>query len=93
MLNPPQQKAFFAFYDSVHDHSVFDAKTSVLLALAGAMGLGCVPCMEYYLGEAEKAGISREEIGAVQAIVMAVSAGRVNAQFREAEKKVRHGND
>lgn len=33
-------------------------------------------------------GISEDEIGAVQAVVMAVSAGRVNAQFRAAEKKV-----
>ena len=31
-------------------------------------------------------GITREEIGAVQAIVMAVSAGRVRAQFRKARR-------
>jgi hypothetical protein len=39
--------------------------------------------MEHYLGVAQEEGISEEEIGAVQAIVMAVSAGRINAQFRE----------
>jgi len=39
--------------------------------------------MESYLGVARKKGISDEEIGAVQAIVMAVEAGRVRAQFRE----------
>jgi hypothetical protein len=39
--------------------------------------------MEHYLGVAEKQGITRDEIGAVQAIVMAVSAGRVEAQLRE----------
>ncbi len=40
--------------------------------------------MAHYLGVAKKEGISEEEIGAAQAIVMAVSAGRINAQFREA---------
>lgn len=93
MLNSPQQDTFFAFYDSVHDHSVFDKKTTLLLSMSAAMGAGCVPCMEYYLKEADKAGITREEIGAVQAVAMAVSAGRVNAQFREVERKVRSGNE
>ena len=32
---------------------------------------------------AEKEGLTKEQIGAVQSIVMAVSAGRVRAQFRE----------
>jgi hypothetical protein len=40
--------------------------------------------MLHYLGVAREEGITDEEIGAVQAIVMAVSAGRVEAQFREA---------
>jgi hypothetical protein len=39
--------------------------------------------MEHYLGVAKDEGISKDEIGAAQAIAMAVSAGRVNAQFRE----------
>ena len=39
---------------------------------------------------AREKGISPEEIGAVQAVVMAVSAGRVNAQLREVEKRM-HG--
>jgi len=34
-------------------------------------------------------GITDEEIGAVQAIVMAVSAGRVRAQFREVRRRVK----
>ena len=42
--------------------------------------------MEEYFGVAEEEGLSREEIGAVQAIVMAVSAGRVGAQFAEARR-------
>ena len=44
--------------------------------------------MEHYFGVAREMGISNDEIGAVQSVVMAVSAGRVNAQFREA--RVRH---
>jgi hypothetical protein len=40
--------------------------------------------MEYYFGVAKEEGLTDEEIGAVQSIVMAVSAGRVRAQFREA---------
>ncbi len=40
--------------------------------------------MDHYFGVAKAEGLSGEEIGAVQAIVMAVSAGRVRAQFREA---------
>jgi hypothetical protein len=45
--------------------------------------------MEYYLGVAREQGITSEEIGAVQAVVMAVSAGRVNAQLREVERRMR----
>ena len=44
--------------------------------------------MAHYLGVAEEQGISKSEIGAVEAIVMAVAAGKVRAQFREAR---RHG--
>jgi hypothetical protein len=33
-----------------------------------------------------EAGVSDEELGAVQAILMAVEAGRVRAQFREARR-------
>jgi len=40
--------------------------------------------MAEYLGVARKMGVTDDEIGAVQAIVMAVQAGRVRAQFREA---------
>jgi hypothetical protein len=43
--------------------------------------------MENYFGVAKEQGITNEEIGAVQSIVMVVSAGRVRAQFREARIK------
>ncbi len=43
--------------------------------------------MQHYLGVAKDMGISEEEIGAVQAVVMAVSAGKVNAQLHDAIKE------
>jgi len=43
--------------------------------------------MEHYFGVARKEGISEEEIGAVQSIVMAVSAGKIRAQFREVRSR------
>jgi len=44
--------------------------------------------MVHYLGVAKDMGITDDEIGATQSIVMAVSAGRVNAQFREACRRM-----
>jgi hypothetical protein len=41
--------------------------------------------MQHYLGVAKDLGISEEEIGAVQAVVMAVSAGKVGAQLHEVQ--------
>lgn len=89
MLPEKQQKAFGAFYDTVRENDILDQKTTLLLHLGTAMAVGCSPCMEYYLGQAEKEGISTEEIGAVQGVVMAVSAGKVNAQLREVERRFR----
>jgi hypothetical protein len=43
--------------------------------------------MKHYFGVAKEQGLTDDEIGAVQSIVMAVSAGRVRAQFREARIK------
>ena len=40
--------------------------------------------MDHYLGVAKEEGLTDEEIGAVQSVVMAVSAGRVGAQFTDA---------
>jgi hypothetical protein len=45
--------------------------------------------MEHYFGVAKEEGLTREEIGAVQSIAMAVSAGRVRAQFRDARISAR----
>lgn len=91
MLTGEPKETFEAFYDAVRQNSVLPAKTTYLLHLATAMAVGCVPCMEYYLKQKDQEGVSADEISTVQAIVMAVSSGRVNAQFREAELKVKKG--
>jgi hypothetical protein len=43
--------------------------------------------MEDYLGVARENGISDDEIGAIQSIVMAVSAGKIRAQFRQVSSR------
>jgi len=43
--------------------------------------------MEHYLGVARKKGVTDDEIGAVQSVVMAVQAGRIKAQFREVRER------
>jgi len=45
--------------------------------------------MDFYFGVARKEGISDEEIGAVQSIVMVVSAGRIRAQFKEVRSRIK----
>ena len=40
--------------------------------------------MQHYFGVAKENGVTKEELGAVQSIVMAVAAGKVRAQFGEA---------
>ena len=44
--------------------------------------------MEQLSGVAREKGVSDEELGAIQSIVMAVSAGRVTAQYREVRKRI-----
>jgi AhpD family alkylhydroperoxidase len=89
MLPEKQQQKFNEFYDAARNSGTLDPKTTLLLHLAAAMALGCTPCMETYLAAAGKEGITAEEIGAAQAVVMAVAAGRVNAQLREAERRMK----
>ena len=44
--------------------------------------------MESYFGVAKELGITRDEIGAVEAIVVAVMGGQVRAKFREARRNL-----
>ncbi|WP_093884422.1 hypothetical protein [Syntrophus gentianae] len=43
--------------------------------------------MQHYLGVARDMGISEEEIGAIEAIVMAVSAGKIMMQLNEVRSR------
>ncbi len=90
MLPDKQKKAYKAFYDSARHNEYFEEKTTILLHLATAFAIGCYPWMEHYLGVAKEKGITDNEIGAAQSIVMAVSAGRINAQFREVRNKYKN---
>lgn len=45
--------------------------------------------MERYLGVARRQGITEEEIGTIQSIVMAVSAGKVYAQVDEVRARMK----
>lgn len=44
--------------------------------------------MEHFLGVAREKGLTDEEIGAVQAVVMGVSTGRIRAQFRQVRESM-----
>jgi len=90
---PQQKKAFSEFYKSVSNNGVLDDKTTVMIHLAAAMAVGCYPCMDHYLGQSDKAGLSSDEVSAVKAIVMAVSAGKINAQLQDVRKKNTSGGD
>ncbi len=83
MLPEKQKKTYREFYDSARYNETLDPKTTLLIHMASAMAIGCYPWMEEYFGVAREQGITDDEIGAVQSIVMAVSAGRVGAQFRD----------
>lgn len=81
---PAQEKAFWSFYNSARHSEVLDSKTSLMLHLAASMAVGCYPCMRHYLAQKKVEGLTDEEVQAIEAIVMAVSAGRVMMQHREA---------
>ncbi len=46
--------------------------------------------MVYYFGVSKDEGLSRIEIDDVKAIVMAVAAGQVRAQFTDARRRHQH---
>jgi len=84
MLPEKQKEAYRDFYDSARNNDILDFKTTILVHFASAMAFGCYPWMQHYLSVAKEKGITDSEIGATRSIVMAVSAGRVNAQFKDA---------
>ena len=83
MLTDRHMATYKAFYDSTINNEFLDAKTELLVGLAAAMALNCIPCQRYYLDRAKSAGITKGEISEVLAKVMAVSAGQKRLQFEE----------
>jgi hypothetical protein len=47
--------------------------------------------MQHYLGVAKAEGLTEDEIGAVESVVMAVSACRVRTQFAHARAEGKKG--
>jgi hypothetical protein len=47
--------------------------------------------MEHYLGVAKKEGITDEEIGVVESLVMSLAACRVRSQFEEVSQRSESG--
>jgi alkylhydroperoxidase/carboxymuconolactone decarboxylase family protein YurZ len=83
MMPKNLKMSFKRFHDEMISNGVIDPKTTFMIEIGAAMAVGCYPCMEMLTGMAGEKGVSREELGTIQAIVMAVSAGKVFNQYRE----------
>ena len=83
MLTKRQQVLYNSFYESTHKNEYLDQKTEVLVGLSAAMAMNCEPCIRYYLKQAKKAKISKQEISEVLAKVMAVAAGQKRLQMKQ----------
>jgi alkylhydroperoxidase/carboxymuconolactone decarboxylase family protein YurZ len=88
MIPENLKKSFIDFHKSMISNSVIDPKTTFMIELGAAMAVGCYPCMEKLTGVAADKGVSAAELGTIQAIVMAVSSGRVFNQYREVCKRL-----
>lgn len=88
MIPETLKKSFINFHDTIIANEVFDAKTTFMIELGAAMAVGCYPCMENLTRVAKDKGVTEQELGTVQAIVMAVSSGRVFNQYREVCKRL-----
>jgi len=83
MMPKNLKEGFKQFHDDMISNGVIDPKTTFMIEMGAAMAVGCYPCMEILTGIAGDKGVSEEELGTIQAIVMAVSAGKVFNQYRE----------
>jgi alkylhydroperoxidase/carboxymuconolactone decarboxylase family protein YurZ len=88
MIPENLKKSFIDFHKSMISNGVIDPKTTFMIELGAAMAVGCYPCMEKLTGVAADKGVSEAELGTIQAIVMAVSSGRVFNQYREVCKRL-----
>ncbi|MCP3927800.1 MAG: carboxymuconolactone decarboxylase family protein [Bacteroidetes bacterium] len=87
MIPKKLQNSFIDFHQKIIDNGVLDTKMTFMIEISAAMAVGCYPCMEKLTNMAKDKGVSEEELGTIQAIVMAVSAGRVFNQYKEVCKR------
>ena len=92
LLSEEQRDVFFKFYENAKYNEVIPAKYAHMIHTAVAMATGCYPWMEVYFGGAEDVNITEEEIAAVRAMVMAVSAGRIFFQSKMVVEKMKATN-
>ncbi len=78
------EKSFVNFKDLMNADRILDPRTEIMIQLGAAMALGCYPCMNSLTRVAKERNVSEEEIETVHGLVMAVGAGRVFFQYREA---------
>ncbi len=88
MIPENLQKSFIDFHQTIVSNDVLDPKTTFMIEISAAMALGCYPCMEKLTNIAKSKGVTEEELGSIQAIVMAVSAVRVFNQYKEVCKRL-----
>ena len=88
MLPANLKQSFVDFHSAMASNKILDPKTTVMIQLGAAMALGCHPCMYALTRAAEEKGVSKEELGAVHGIAMAVAAGAIFNQYREVCKKL-----
>jgi len=82
------KQSFVDFHKSMISSGVIDPKTTFMIQIGAAMSIGCYPCMEILISMAKEKGISNEEVGAIQAIAMAVAAGSIFNQVKEIYAKI-----
>jgi alkylhydroperoxidase/carboxymuconolactone decarboxylase family protein YurZ len=78
------EESFVNLKNSVNADGILDPKTEIMILLGAAMALACYPCMKSLTKVAKERNVSEEEIETVHGLVMAVGAGRVFYQYREA---------
>jgi alkylhydroperoxidase/carboxymuconolactone decarboxylase family protein YurZ len=88
MIPENLKKSFIDFHKSIIANEILDPKTTFMIEMGAAMAVGCYPCMEKLTSVAADKGVSEAELGTIQAIVMAVSSGRVFNQYREVCKRL-----
>lgn len=88
MLPEEIKQKYDNFSKTVRGNDILDPKTTLLIYIATSMAMGCYHWLEHFLGVAREKGITDEELGIVEAIVMAVSGGRVRTQCQDVQEKM-----